>query len=84
MVEGEEVLGAEVYAELLDEDLLRKFLRKRVADGEVLDSQIGQVVQVLGLGREVVAAGVAGQAGEGNEALMYGRGKRASVLLVVQ
>lgn len=59
MVEGEEILCAEIETEFLDKNLSGKILRKGVAYCEVLYSQVSKIVQILGLRSEVVASGVA-------------------------
>ena len=56
MVEGEEILGAEVDSCFLNRNLLSELGRKSVSDREVLDSQEGEVSKILGLLVEVVVS----------------------------
>ena len=58
MVEGEKVLDAGVDTGLVDKDLLGELLRQGVTDGHVLDTQVSQVGQIIGLRIEVVVTRV--------------------------
>ena len=61
VIECKQVLRAEVNTEFLYIKFSGYVLRNRVSEGQVLDSQVGQIVEVLGLRRIVVDAGVPGK-----------------------